>query len=122
MKESTLDLITRKIYYREIDDSQAIEELKKRGWNYLVQHLAHYLVLLITFPERLLCEAGGDNWDNGPTQIKDIVFSIVFSAILTLPFIIAWKVILYFFGTGDFPTFTIVSLFACIIYCRYIYK
>ena len=97
MKHSTIDLLSRRVYARTIPDHDAIAELIRRGIPYPLQRLIEAIILLLVFPERIIVESGGDNWDE-PTTLDGFLFSVLYSAWLILPLFIAYGLFLFLYN------------------------
>jgi hypothetical protein len=122
MNESTLDLLTRKLYFRSIDDAYAINELSRRGWHLPFRALAFTVIFILIFPERLICILGGDEWDDGPTKWHDLASSFAFSLLIVLPIIVVWKLYRFLFLSDNFPIASTALLLAAYIYTTHLYK
>lgn len=92
MVYSTLDLLTRSLYSRDIPDAEAIEVLERRGWKRQYRFLFLLCVTPVVLPERIVCALGGDDWDDGPTTWKDIQFSCAFSIAMVAPFAVIYGI------------------------------
>lgn len=122
MKYTVLDLITRSLYSRDIDDDFAVQELIRRGWVFPLRVLVLIILTLLILPERLLCELGGDGWDNGPTEWSDIAFSTAFSQLILMPFLFAWETFQLVFGSGAIPIFSPIVFGVSYVYIHYFYQ
>ena len=86
---STLDLMTRRIYGRSIDDGAACDELRRRCWPAVVARALEFIVFLFVAPERVLAVIGLDDldaWDL-PTTWRDVGVSLLFSLVAMLPLV-----------------------------------
>lgn len=94
MNHSTIDLLTRKLYGRSIPEAEATAELSRRGWPKPVCFAVVLALFPLVMPERVICELGGDNWDE-PTTWKDVVFSIAYSQYMIMPFIALYGLFIF---------------------------
>jgi hypothetical protein len=122
MNESTLDLLTRRLYFRDIDDTHAINELSRRGWKLPFRVLTLAVILILIFPERLICGLGGDEWDDGPTRWRDLIFSVAFSLLVVMPVVVAWEFYQFLFLSDNFSIVSTAILLVAYIYVSRNYK
>jgi hypothetical protein len=122
MKYTALDLITRSLYSRDIDDDFAVQELIRRGWVFPLRVLALIAVTLLILPERLICGLGGDDWDNGPTEWRDIAFSTAFSQLTLMPLVFLWEMYQLILASGSAPIFSPIVFGVSYVYFHYVYK
>jgi hypothetical protein len=122
MEYTALDLITRSLYSRDIDDDFAVQELIRLGWSFPLRVLALIVLTLLILPERLICGLGGDDWDNGPTEWRDIAFSTAFSQLILMPLLFAWETYQLIFGSGAIPIFSPIVFGVSYVYINYVYQ
>lgn len=122
MAYTTLDLITRRLYSRAIEEGYAIQELKNRGWNRPFRVLALAIIVPLILPERIFCGLGGDDWDDGPTRWNDILFSIAFSQLILMPPLVLWSTYQWLFSSGALPVGSTIVLGVSYVFFEYVYK
>src|SRR5690606_1403353 len=121
MEYTALDLITRRLYSREIDDDFAVQELKNRGWVFPFRTLVLIAITLLILPERIICGLGGDDWDDGPTKWQDIAFSTAFSQLILMPLVFLCGIYHFVFSSGGAPIISPIVWGISYVYIHHIY-
>ncbi len=105
----TVDLLTRRIYSRGIDNRRAEEELLSHGWSRLCAHAVERMLLPWLSLERFFSWLDFDNWDT-PTTYCTVVRSALISLLLSSPFVLL--VLGLFWRSGLSPLWWPLSVLA----------